>query len=74
MGYGEGMELQEVKRRIEEIKKSSPYCEEMHGLEDDLMKEFIRYVATGEIILPDTVEIAQEIKTVFDMSFPRHCS
>ena len=68
------MNIADVKKRIEEIKSHRPDYERMHGMEDDLMKEFIHSLADGLLSHGEAIFMAIEIKKISEINFPRHCS
>jgi hypothetical protein len=63
--------IQEIEQRVVEIQRERHDEERAHGLEDDLYREFIAYVATLESPIAAKARLVLSTKQI---QFPRHCS
>jgi len=64
------MTIDQIKERIEEIRSLVGDPEAAHSKEDDLYRDFIRYVALGSGGISIVVK-ARLVLTVIDIKFPR---
>jgi hypothetical protein len=69
------MTRQEIETRIEHIREFAGDDETAHGLEDDLRRDFLKAIASGEIdIRWDMAELAALVLTTDDIDFERWCA
>ena len=64
------MNLQEIEQRLKQISESSGDPESAHGLQDDLLWDFVMHVASQQ----RNLSMAKKAKAVLkarDISFPR---
>ena len=66
------MTLDEIKERIEKIRAMAGDDEVAHGAEDDLRRDFIRYVA--RIGMPSLAEKASVVLSTDEIEFERWCA
>jgi hypothetical protein len=64
------MDLNEVKIRLEKIKKKSHDYEVAHQMEDDLYRNFIQHV--GALKIADLSEMAKEVLKSKKIKFSRY--
>jgi hypothetical protein len=65
------MNVDEAKRRVENIAAQAGDAEGAHSSEDMLYSDFVRFVATQE---GDLAEVAKEILKTEKIDFPRWCA
>ena len=66
------MNLQEIEQRLKQISESSGDPESAHGLQDDLLWDFVMHVASLS-----NISLAKKAKAVLkarDISFPHWCA
>jgi hypothetical protein len=66
------MDIEHVKEKVSAIERATDDPEKAHGLEDDLLREFVTWLAGESLSNPFQVqEIAREIERSLDLPFPR---
>lgn len=65
------MNLKEVKKTVNDIKKSVVDFEGAHELEDDLYEAVLKEVVSGN---PESKEMARIALQTREINFPRYCS
>jgi len=65
------MDIEIIKQRIEMIYAISSDYERAHGMEDDLMNEFIEFISSSDSKYAD---MAKEVLKVNNIDFSRSCS
>lgn len=66
------MDINEIKQRVQRIEQAKGDCECAHGMEDQLMQDFIRYIA--ENAPRGLARMAREVLKTEDIDFPRYCA
>jgi len=66
------MDINAIKRRVSEIDKAKGDYECAHGMEDQLMQDFIKHVA--ENAPRGLARMAREVLKTEDIDFPRYCA
>lgn len=65
------MNIEDIKRRVEMIYTERDDDEKAHDLEDDLMRDFIAYIAEERQLY---AEMASEVAKSWDIEFSRWCA
>lgn len=68
------MTLEEVEKRIAEIRGSAMDDERAHSLEDQLRVDFLRWLAEHPRPVVITHQLAQPVLSTERIDFARHCS
>lgn len=68
------MTMDQIQKRIDEIKHHNGDDEAQHGLEDDLRADFLKYVADWGYCDHHISAKARLVLTTSKMSFARHCA
>lgn len=67
------MDIEEIKKRVAQIKRMKADDEAAHSAEDQLRADFIAYVASLEM-LPSLSEKAKLVMTTEKINFARWCA
>ena len=68
------MKVSDVTARVEEIRQIAADNEAAHGMEDDLHRDVLRYIASALASPAHTQALAKEALTTRDIDFCRWCS
>lgn len=68
------MIIDEIEKKIQEIKNCTSDPEKAHSLEDDLYHEFIRELSKGVVEYNSILEKAKMILSTEKLEFPRWCA
>ena len=67
------MNMTEIEKRVKDIEECSDDYETAHGMEDDLLVDFVKYVAHS-LVDENLSEMAKAVLKTKEISFPRYCA